>query len=83
MPLYEFTCPKCKNDFEDILRASESQNPTCPHCGYTQTERKICAPSPLKTGAFPFKPGPVRPIGKGLPGGCSTCGNASCGMQTN
>ncbi|WP_304736977.1 hypothetical protein [uncultured Desulfovibrio sp.] len=37
----------------------------------------MSVPSPLKTGAFPFKPGPVRPMGTGMPscgGGGGGCG---------
>ena len=31
----------------------------CPQCGEKDIERLVSAPSPLKTGAFPFKVGPV------------------------
>jgi len=59
MPLYDFQCLKCQNIFEEITSTSEC--PPCPKCMSEQTERQICAPSPLKTNPFPYKIGPVRP----------------------
>lgn len=73
MPLYEFYCPQCQETFEEL--ASPHEAPVCPRCGGA-TERRMSAPSPLKTGAFPFKPGPVRPMArKALQG----CGAGGCG----
>ena len=71
MPMYDFYCPNCQKEFEELVRPQQ-ENAVCPHCGNNKTERKMSIPSPLKTGAFPFKPGPVRPISKGA----NTC--ASC-----
>jgi hypothetical protein len=50
----------------------------------------MSVPSPLKTGAFPFKPGPVRPMSKTPPpcaaggcpsGGCGTSGGTGGGLS--
>lgn len=71
MPMFEFYCRACGEIFEELLSRGETTVPTCPRCGAEETVRRVSAPSPLKTGAFPFKPGPVRPLGSGGP---------SCGM---
>lgn len=73
MPMYDFVCTACAHKFEDIVSGDEV--PSCPRCG-SATQRQMSAPSPLKTGAFPYKPGPVRPIGQGMP---PTCGSEGCG----
>ena len=81
MPLYDFVCPACGAQFEELAFGDET--PACPQCGHAETQRQMSVPSPLKTGAFPFKPGPVHPLafkmGKGLAG----CGQAGgCGGST-
>lgn len=35
MPLYEYTCPKCNQEFELIRTLSERDEPAaCPECGH-------------------------------------------------
>ncbi len=75
MPLYDFYCEKCAKSFEEIISADET--PVCPTCGTQDVKREISAPSPLKTGAFPYKVGPVHPIAKKRPG--AGCGGGPCG----
>ena len=58
MPMYDFLCNKCKTRFEDLIFTDE-ELPCCPRCGSKDTNRLLSLPSPLKTGAFPFKVGPV------------------------
>ncbi|MFR8275133.1 MAG: FmdB family zinc ribbon protein [Desulfovibrio fairfieldensis] len=62
MPMYDFLCTACGEKFEELV-AGDGASPACPKCGSNATERQMSVPSPLKTGAFPFKPGPVRPMG--------------------
>ena len=80
MPMYEFRCRACGEVFEELLKRDDAGAPACPKCGAADTERCITAPAPLKTGAFPFKPGPVRPLGTGGPS-CGACGmgGGGCG----
>ena len=81
MPLYDFYCPQCDKTFEEL--ASPGETPPCPHCGAAQAEQRVSAPSPLKSGAFPFKPGPVHPIANRVPGGgCSAGGGCGSGGFT-
>ena len=64
MPLYDFVCPACGARFEELAFGDET--PACPQCGHAETQRQMSVPSPLKTGAFPFKPGPVHPLASRL-----------------
>lgn len=57
MPMFDFQCPKCNHRFEELVYGDEKA--VCPQCGEKDIERLVSAPSPLKTGAFPFKVGPV------------------------
>jgi len=65
MPLYEFTCAACSQQFE--VRASMEKRqaglaPRCPSCGSVRTKQVLSAPMLLRRGpagaAFPrCKPG--------------------------
>jgi len=40
MPLYDFKCEKCGNEFECQLKVAERDNPQkCPECGSQETKR--------------------------------------------
>ena len=42
MPLYEFECPGCGAQFEELLRHSDSaQDVSCPECGRREPERLL------------------------------------------
>jgi putative FmdB family regulatory protein len=71
MPMYDFSCQDCTAVFEELLMKGESAA-ACPKCGSSRTMRMVSAPSPLKTGAFPFKPGPVHPVASRMAGGCGS-----------
>lgn len=78
MPLYDFVCPACGARFEELAFGDET--PACPQCGHAETQRQMSVPSPLKTGAFPFKPGPVHPLASRMGKGLAGCGQAGgCG----
>lgn len=77
MPLYDFFCPACTTAFEEL--ADPGKLPPCPQCGNTQTERRMSAPSPLKTNPFPYKVGPVHPIANKMASGGSTGGCGGSG----
>jgi len=69
MPMYDFSCQNCRTIFEELLVKDEDAA-VCPKCGSGTTVRMLSAPSPLKTGAFPFKPGPAHPMASRMAGGC-------------
>ena len=80
MPLFDFRCHACQHTFEDL--AFDNETVVCPQCGSQDTSRLVSAPSPLKTGAFPFKMGPApawmndKRLNRNGPchGNCSSCG---------
>jgi len=76
MPMYDFSCQNCMTVFEELLVKDDGAAVVvCPMCGSAATARMLSAPSPLKTGAFPFKPGPVHPLAGRMAGGCPSGGS--------
>ncbi|BAV92182.1 FmdB family zinc ribbon protein [Candidatus Desulfovibrio trichonymphae] len=75
MPMFDFICKVCGTAFEELVTNGAAF--VCPQCGAGAVERQMSAPSPVKKGVFPYKPGPVRPLGAGLP----ACGAGGCGMR--
>ena len=43
MPLYEYACPSCDQNFELLVRFGE--NPPCPECGSTRLEKQLSVPA--------------------------------------
>ncbi len=41
MPIYEFNCNKCGEEFEEIVGMSDKETPPCPKCGGKDTERMM------------------------------------------
>lgn len=82
MPLYDFYCNDCQTTFEELFSAGGVPTcPVCPQCGSTHTEQRMSAPSPTLTNPFPYKVGPVHPLGKKMAagGGGGGCPAASAG----
>ncbi|NIA22191.1 MAG: zinc ribbon domain-containing protein [Anaerolineaceae bacterium] len=40
MPIHEFKCTKCGNDFEELVR-TKGQRIACPKCGSAKIDRKL------------------------------------------
>ncbi len=40
MPIYEYHCPTCGNDFEKLMRMG-ADAPDCPECGGTEVNKKV------------------------------------------
>lgn len=34
MPIYEYKCDDCGNDFEKLVRSASAGSPACPSCGH-------------------------------------------------
>jgi putative FmdB family regulatory protein len=77
MPMYDFSCHDCASVFEELL-TQDADPVVCPQCGSSKATRMVSAPSPLKTGAFPFKPGPVHPMASRMAGGSGGCAGGGC-----
>ena len=66
MPLYEYACKTCANQFEALVRASET--PECPACHGTALERRLSVFAAHTGGA------PARKTFPSL-GPCGSCGD--------
>ena len=71
MPIYEYACPECGNQFEQLMRLGDG-NPPCPGCGEIHVVKKLSAFAPLSGTSS-------EPVACESP--CGACGNAfgSCG----
>ena len=68
MPIYEYTCRKCGNDFEVIIFGDDT--PECPECGGKDCQKNMSS--------FGFSMGyKFKPSGK-TGGGCSGCSSSNC-----
>jgi putative FmdB family regulatory protein len=45
LPIYEFVCQSCGNEFEQIQSFSDSTVPSCTKCGSTQVVRRMGKPA--------------------------------------
>jgi putative FmdB family regulatory protein len=45
MPIYEFVCQHCGNEFEKILSFSAQTTPHCPKCNSQNVERRVGRPA--------------------------------------
>lgn len=45
MPIYEFMCQACGNEFEKIQSFSDTTVPVCPSCQSTQVQRRMSRPA--------------------------------------
>jgi putative FmdB family regulatory protein len=43
MPIYEYHCPTCREDFELLIRGEDS--PACPECGTKRVEKLPSVPA--------------------------------------
>ena len=46
MPMFDFVCAKCRNEFEALVRGSTAA--ACPQCGSIELEKQLSLPA-LKT----------------------------------
>ncbi|HEV3007389.1 MAG TPA: zinc ribbon domain-containing protein [Pirellulales bacterium] len=76
MPLYEYQCEACGNDFELLVRSGDK--PACPDCGGERLAKQFSVPAaPVgssSAGGLPMADGPWQGCGK--PG----CGPGGCAM---
>jgi len=50
MPIYEYHCEKCDNQFEKLVFAGDEDRVTCPECGAAQVEKMISFTSFMSSG---------------------------------
>lgn len=69
MPIYEYKCNKCNNEFEVIVFRDEQ--PNCPQCGAENPEKKMSS--------FGFSVGyKFKSSATGSGGSCASCGSSNC-----
>ncbi len=69
MPIYEYNCAKCGDDFE--LLVFKSDEPACPKCGSKELHKKMSACG-FSVG-YKFKA-----ASSGSGSGCSGCSSSNC-----
>ncbi|MCX5860722.1 MAG: zinc ribbon domain-containing protein [Desulfomonile sp.] len=69
MPIYEYQCCSCENNFEKLVFGRDEV--VCPSCGGAVEKMMSCCN--FKSGAGDFNP--TSSSGKS---GCSTCSSSSC-----
>ena len=73
MPIFEFTCSGCGEDFEELV-FSQSEEVECPKCGSTEAKRKLSAFAFKSSGRFTPAHGSAACSGCSPgPTGCSSC----------
>jgi putative FmdB family regulatory protein len=69
MPIYEYICENCGNEFEMLVFRSDE--PVCPACGDKKPTKKMSS--------FGFSVGFKFKSSSAGPGsGCSSCGSSDC-----
>lgn len=78
MPIYEYKCPKCGEEFEEIVFGDDT--PACPKCGEAKTEKLMscCRHKSGGSGGGDYPSAPSGGGGSGC-GGCPGGNCASCG----
>jgi len=70
MPLYEYHCPKCSEEFELLIFGD--QIPRCPHCNGKKLKRQLSAAAGrVRSAASEHCPGPNDACG--FTGACRGC----------
>ena len=69
MPIYEYLCEKCGNEFELIV--FKDDEPTCPVCGEKRPKRKMST--------FGFSVGyKFKSSSSNTGSSCASCGSSNC-----
>jgi putative FmdB family regulatory protein len=71
MPIYEYTCTRCDNRFEVLVRGGDQ--PHCPDCGGARLDKLLSVPAAHTNGSAASLPICDTPRGGG------TCGLPQCG----
>lgn len=74
MPIYEYTCGKCSERFEVLVRSSAEAKPRCPKCGSRKVEKcfSVCASHNGSKKSSSHGGGSSKC-------GCGSCSGGSCG----
>lgn len=79
MPIYEYTCLSCGEDFEFLHKSiSQPGEAVCPHCQASKAQKKFSVFA--KVGAAENSP---LPAGEACSGGMGPCGVPGCASGLN
>ncbi|MDR3358837.1 MAG: zinc ribbon domain-containing protein [Desulfovibrio sp.] len=71
MPIYEYVCEKCGNEFEELVFGADL--PFCPECGRKTARRLMSRPARHRDGS-----GGEERARPGSAGGCGGCSGGNC-----
>ena len=77
MPIYEYRCPDCGHEFEQLQRMSDDPIKVCPECGAEQVKKMISRSS------FVLKGGGWYKDHYGLKGGGSSSSGSSSSSSSD
>ena len=62
MPLFEFVCDECGQNFEELVRSANAIDEViCPGCQSEQVMKKLSTFASKISGGSSFPPGPIAP----------------------
>lgn len=73
MPLYEFHCRDCKEDFELLVRSTKWQGTPCPKCGSTKLQKQLSVFASSGVQAGPSASSAACGVKRRHGGGCGCC----------
>lgn len=77
MPIYEYRCPKCGVDFEEIVGANDPA-PPCPSC-HAEKAQKLVSKASFRAGAGACCESGACDVGAArAASGCAGCSGGNC-----
>jgi putative FmdB family regulatory protein len=73
MPLYEYSCPACGHQFEELVRAADADKVACPRCKNPREKAH------RKLSTFGVSMAPSRSAGSAPGGNCAGCPSSAGG----
>jgi putative FmdB family regulatory protein len=83
MPIHEYGCATCGQEFEALVRPSAPEPPPCPACGGADLHKKFSVPASAQTGGMKGSLPVCAPVPSGGGCGAPACGAGFCGMGNN
>lgn len=82
MPLYEYRCDSCGNDFEALVRSARDE-PKCPSCGASALTKQFSVPASARANGSASSSLPLCEAPMPSGGGCAAmgCGGGFCAMD--
>lgn len=77
MPIFEYRCNGCGNQFEELISREKSDSVACPKCTSGDTEKLVSAPGGItmsQSGSVPSC------VSSGCPGAGSCGGGQACSL---